>query len=105
MGIYECRDCAREEYVLRRYRFRFGPYTRCPQCGTYRLVRLKARDHIDPMYRGLWNIVERFAGGRLHHCCYCRIQFYDRRQVAPDPSAVELTNTPVIERHPASRNA
>jgi DNA-directed RNA polymerase subunit RPC12/RpoP len=84
MAMYECRDCQREDFAPRQYRYHFGPHSRCPECGTYRLVRLKARDHIDPMHSGLLNLFERMAGGRLHHCCFCRIQFYDRRRLAAD---------------------
>ena len=84
MAMYECRDCQREDFAPRQYRYHFGPHSRCPKCGTYRLVRLKARDHIDPMHTGFLNLFERMAGGRLHHCCYCRIQFYDRRRLAAD---------------------
>jgi len=35
------------------------------------------------MFSGALNTLERLAGGRLHHCCFCRIQFYDRRKLAP----------------------
>ena len=84
MAIYECRDCNREQAYARRYTYHFGPYCRCPECGTYRLTRLKARDKIDPLFTGFLNLLERLAGGRLHHCRYCRVQFYDRRVVAPE---------------------
>lgn len=96
-AVYECRDCHRGQPVPRRFRYHFGPHSRCPLCGTYRLKRLESRDHIDPMYSGFLNLWERLAGGRLHHCCYCRIQFYDRRplsaeagrRVAAEPDVVK----------------
>lgn len=87
LAIYECRTCHHERGVSRRYRYHFGPVCRCPRCGTSRLKKLKDRDQIDPMYSGPLNLLERLAGGSLHHCCFCRIQFYDRRIVgslAPD---------------------
>ena len=84
MAIYECKPCAVEEFVPRRFRLHFGAKARCPKCGTFRIVRLKAPDRIDPMFRGLFNLWEKLAGGRLHHCRYCRIQFYDRRRLATD---------------------
>ena len=31
------------------------------------------------MHTGLLHLLERLAGGALYHCCFCRIQFYDRR--------------------------
>ena len=79
MAIYECRTCRHEQGVPRRYNYHFGKICRCPKCGTTRLKKLKDRDPIDPMVPGFLNMLELIAGGTLHHCCFCRIQFYDRR--------------------------
>jgi hypothetical protein len=35
------------------------------------------------MEPGILNLLERIAGGVLYHCCFCRLQFYDRRELAP----------------------
>jgi len=36
------------------------------------------------MMTGIWNAFEKFAGGnKLYHCCFCRVQFYDRRKLMP----------------------
>lgn len=83
-AVYRCRDCKREQPVPRRFRYHLGPHCRCPLCGTLRLTRLAAPDRIDRMYSGLLNLCERLAGGRLYHCCYCRVQFYDRRPLATE---------------------
>jgi hypothetical protein len=32
------------------------------------------------MQRGLMNILHRLSGGKLYHCWFCRLQFYDTRQ-------------------------
>ena len=85
MAIYGCTECENEEFVPRRYRYHFGAQARCPRCGTVRIVRLKDRDTIDPMYVGFLNFLERLAGGKLFHCRFCRCQFYDRRPIAADP--------------------
>jgi hypothetical protein len=85
MAIYECRKCEREEFVSRRFRYHLGPSCRCPLCGTYRVVRLKQPDKIDRKHGGFLNLLERFAGGgRLFHCRWCRLQFFDRRGLAPE---------------------
>jgi DNA-directed RNA polymerase subunit RPC12/RpoP len=89
MAIYECRDCEAEKFVARRYTYHFGPHCRCPHCGTYRVTRLKAPDKIDSVHTGFLNYLERLAGGRLHHCRYCRVQFYDRRMLASEDKAAE----------------
>ena len=83
MAIYECRDCEHEELISRRHAFHFGKYVRCPRCGTSRVTKLQGRDTIDRMISGPLNTVKRLSGGKLHHCCFCRIQFYDRRKLAP----------------------
>jgi hypothetical protein len=84
LAIYECRDCHEINHAPRRFRLHFGEFCRCPRCGTFRVVRLKKRDRIDPMDRGFLHLLERMAGGQIYHCRYCRVQFYDRRQLAPD---------------------
>ena len=89
MAIYECRKCVREESVPRRYRYHLGPSCRCPMCGTYRVVRLKQPDQIDRKHKGFLNFLERLAGkGRLFHCRWCRLQFFDRRRLAVEVNAV-----------------
>jgi DNA-directed RNA polymerase subunit RPC12/RpoP len=89
MAIYECRDCDAEKLYPRRYTYHFGPYCRCPHCGTYRVTRLKAPDKIDRIQSGFLNYLERLAGGRLHHCRYCRVQFFDRRMLASEDKIPE----------------
>ena len=102
MAIYECKDCHQEMCIPRRYRYHLGPEVRCPHCGTTRLSKLKERDGIDPMRSGILNLAERLAGGKLYHCCFCRIQFYDRRHLAPRTPAEapteEKTATPVTSQ-------
>ncbi|HJT89145.1 MAG TPA: hypothetical protein VJ732_14860 [Bryobacteraceae bacterium] len=80
LAIYSCRECGNRAQVPRRYTFHLGPDCRCPRCGTVRVTRLKHKDRIDPMARGLLNLLEGLSGGkRLFHCRFCRLQFYDRR--------------------------
>jgi hypothetical protein len=105
MAIYECHKCEREEFVPRRFRYHLGPSCRCPVCGTYRVVRLKERDRIDRFHGGFLNLMERLMGGRLHHCRWCRMQFYDRRKLAselpaptqPLTARQEVSETPDTE--------
>ena len=83
MAIYECHRCECEECVPRRFRFHLGPHARCPICGTYRVVRLKEPDKIDRKHRGFLNFLERLLGkGRMFHCRWCRLQYFDRREVS-----------------------
>jgi hypothetical protein len=85
MAIYECQKCEREEFVPRRFRYHLGPSCRCPRCGTYRVSKLKTPDRIDKFHSGFLNLVERIAGkGKLFHCRWCRLQFYDRRILATE---------------------
>jgi len=93
MAIFECSRCDTEEVVPRRFTYHFGPSARCPQCGSYRPTKLLERDKIDKMQFGLMNLAERLAGGRIYHCCFCRVQFYDRRSVV-DRSRTEMPVEP-----------
>jgi DNA-directed RNA polymerase subunit RPC12/RpoP len=85
LAIYECLECDTEQCIPRPYLYHFGPNARCPRCGTLRLGRLKERDRIDGMRRGPMNVLNRLRGGKLAHCRFCRLQFYDRRPVASGP--------------------
>jgi hypothetical protein len=54
-----------------------------------RIARLKEPDRIDPMTSGLLNLLERVSGhGKIFHCRFCRLQFFDRRELAPARSAI-----------------
>ncbi len=97
LAIYECRECETQGFVPRPFTYRLGPQSRCPRCGTYRLVRLRERDRIDRMHSGFLNLLKRITGGKLMHCRYCRLQFYDRRPVAseaPSPAGQALDPAP-----------
>lgn len=81
MAIYWCGQCKEKQVVPRPWMYHFGPSARCPLCGTHRVTKLKTRDRIDPMRTGLLNLAERLARGQLYHCRFCRVQFYDRRNL------------------------
>lgn len=85
LAIYECVACDIEQCMPRPYQYHFGPHARCPRCGTYRLRHLKERDRIDSVRTGPLNFLKRIGGGNLVHCRFCRLQFYDRRPLAPEP--------------------
>jgi DNA-directed RNA polymerase subunit RPC12/RpoP len=93
MAIYQCKSCQEEQVMPRRWRYHLGPAVHCPQCGTERVTKLKSPDRIDPMQAGFLNFLERLLDGKLYHCRYCRIQFYDRRGFAP------------VREHPTERGA
>ncbi len=73
------------ETAPRRYQYHFGARCRCVRCGTYRITKLKERDKIDKMETGFLNLLERWMGGKLYHCRFCRVQFFDRRKFTPPP--------------------
>jgi len=93
LAIYECRDCESEEFVPRQYTYHMGPNARCPKCGTLRVTKLRGPDKIDPMVSGPLNYLERLSGGVLYHCCFCRVQFFDRRKRAPLTTVEQLAGT------------
>lgn len=78
-AVFECTECGELRHEPRRITFYLGAETRCPNCGTERLRRLQQRDRIDRMYKGPLNVIAAVLGGRLYHCAFCRIQFYDFR--------------------------
>src|ERR1035437_5385337 len=97
LAIYECRQCKDISFMPRQFRYHFGDLSRCPNCGTLRITKLKHRDRIDPMNGGFLNLLERMSGGVIYHCKFCRLQFYDRRKSAaekPQPAEGQDLATP-----------
>ena len=76
-----------------------GPSCRCPICGTYRVVRLKAARQDRPQ---AWRVSQPGGAhgrqGPLFHCRWCRLQFFDRR-----PLATEVPTVQTVQ--PAGRTA
>jgi DNA-directed RNA polymerase subunit RPC12/RpoP len=97
MAKYSCQECHAPENAPRSYRLHYGARCRCPRCGTFRITKLKERDRIDPMETGFLNLVERWMGGKLYHCRYCRVQFFDRRKYTPVSGTVAQTKPAVAE--------
>ena len=89
LAVFECRECDKEYYFPRTHMMHLGKFARCPKCGTFRISRLRDLDPIDPMRKGIYNLMEKMAGGQLFHCRFCRIQFYDRRRTRTEVSADE----------------
>jgi hypothetical protein len=87
MGVFRCPQCNKIEFMVRRYTYYFGEHARCPLCGTYRLRALAERDHIDRMLKTPMSAWHKMTGGRLCHCRYCRIQFYDKRPLTEETAA------------------
>lgn len=94
LAIYECRECENEEFIPRRYTYHFGAEARCPHCGTLRVTKLRGIDKIDKMVTGPLNRLEKMLGGSLYHCVFCRVQFYDRRRMAPRTVLEPIAPTP-----------
>ena len=97
MAIYQCQRCREEQVILRRWRYHLGPDVRCPLCGSRRVTKLRVPDKIDRMHTGFLHFLERLSKGKLYHCRFCRIQFYDRRdfpQVSEDPAPDRSVSVP-----------
>ncbi len=54
-------------------------HVQCPRCHTYKVSRRIAPDKIDPVIKSMSSMLQSVLGGRLYHCNFCRIQFYDLR--------------------------
>ena len=109
LAIYSCKQCHTEDNLPRTHQLHRGKAARCPKCGTFRITRLKGPDRIDRMQTGVLNLLEKMAGGKLFHCRYCRVQFWDRRrlqsEILADETAPLVEGEPVPETAPATRGA
>ncbi len=82
-AAYRCPDCGKTSFDDQWYLFLIGRVSRCPNCGNYRVRKLRRVDKIDPMYKNPLSYLQRFFGANLHWCPACRLQFYDLRPKLP----------------------
>ncbi len=76
---FRCEKC-QQRVRTTSFSLRYVRYVKCPCCHSVDLTILKRRDGIDRMQKGFLNLVQRLGGGKLYHCWFCRLQFYDTRQ-------------------------
>lgn len=77
--VLQCHKCGTEAPVPREFTLKPTAVVQCPRCHTRKVSRRIAPDKIDPVVKNLSSVVQGLLGGRLYHCNYCRIQFYDLR--------------------------
>src|SRR6476660_9051472 len=82
-AVLTCKDCGRRDLRDQWFLFLFGRTSRCPRCGSYRVEKLRGVDHIDPMYKNPLSYMQKYFGGDVHWCPFCRLQFYDLRTRIP----------------------
>jgi len=77
--VLQCRKCGVEAQTPREFTLKPTATVQCPRCHTLKVTRRIAPDKIDPVIKSFSSVVQGLLGGRLYHCNYCRIQFYDLR--------------------------
>ncbi len=75
--------------------FLVSRYSRCIQCGSYRVRRLNARDQIDRVSAHPLSMLLALTLGPFYHCNPCRLQYHDWRSVhpsvRPEPRSTKMT--------------
>jgi hypothetical protein len=88
--LLQCRKCGVDAQVPREFTLKPTALVQCPRCHTHKVSRRIAPDKIDPVIKSFSSVVQGLLGGRLYHCNYCRIQFYDlRHTMKPAPGGNE----------------
>jgi len=77
--VLQCRKCGIESQTPREFTLKPTAIVQCPRCHTNKVSRRIAPDKIDPVIKSFGSMIQGLLGGRLYHCNYCRIQFYDLR--------------------------
>lgn len=78
-SIVRCSKCGRLERAAKRL-LSFSLTSRCPRCHGYKLYKLHKVDPIETMYKNPFSYIQKWFGGNLHWCPFCRVQFYDMRK-------------------------
>jgi DNA-directed RNA polymerase subunit RPC12/RpoP len=76
---YRCKDCKARVRLGVASHAKKLKYASCPKCHTHELTAPRRVDKIDKMVGGPRSFFQRLMGGKLYHCWYCRLQFYDLR--------------------------
>lgn len=82
---FRCRNCSRkvrESYLQTNL---FGEFAVCPRCENPVPDRRTRPDRVDSMLNTPIRFLHRIMGGKLYHCVFCRLQFYDVRSLRPRP--------------------
>jgi DNA-directed RNA polymerase subunit RPC12/RpoP len=78
---YRCKECnhrTRSSYLSTGL---FDKYASCPRCGNPVPDRRSRKDKVDSMLHTPLRMLHWMFGGKLYHCVFCRLQFYDARAV------------------------
>ena len=87
--------CPKCGYLVRDWRiplestgtYLFSRYSRCIQCGSFRVRRLSGRDRIDGRSGNLLSLLLSLTFAPFYHCNSCRLQYHDWRPVHPTAHA------------------
>jgi DNA-directed RNA polymerase subunit RPC12/RpoP len=79
LEAYRCTGCGARYHVTLSSRLALARYAKCPKCRYQDITPMKRIDKIDKMRGGIFNMIHRVFGGKLYHCWFCRLQFYDLR--------------------------
>ena len=79
LEAYRCTGCGARYHVTLSSRLALARYAKCPKCRYQVITPMKRIDKIDKMRGGIFNMIHRVFGGKLYHCWFCRLQFYDLR--------------------------
>jgi hypothetical protein len=97
--MFRCRGCDYRVGGKQDYFRQLTLHTLCPRCGNRDVEKRKTRDRIDKVIYSPLSMLNAFLGGRLYHCVFCRIQYYDVRGREPRPvvksTVTKSTATPI----------
>jgi DNA-directed RNA polymerase subunit RPC12/RpoP len=82
--VYRCSECRRGVSQPRSFLTVFHRYCECPRCGTTDVVRREQKDRIDGVSPNPLRRMLKLIGCPLYHCTFCRMQFRDWRNLAPE---------------------
>ena len=77
--VFKCRACDSRVGAKRNLFQYFGGHAKCPRCGTEEIKQRSKPDRIDRLVKTPISVFQSLTGGKLYHCLFCRIQFYDLR--------------------------
>ncbi len=78
---YRCKGCQYRKCESYLSTGILDKYASCPRCGNPVPDRRSRRDRVDSMLHTPLRMLHWMMGGKLYHCVFCRLQFYDVRDI------------------------
>jgi predicted RNA-binding Zn-ribbon protein involved in translation (DUF1610 family) len=93
LAVFKCPKCHNSTSWRRPFFHKISLRSQCPQCGTPDVSKLRSIDRVDRLNKNPLRALLGLVGAPLHHCTFCRLQFWDLRSRSPEVRKARAAGT------------